>query len=64
MDDMLGGIVPLAFVGSIAGMVLGLALEASVGPGSLWGIGPWIGALGIMGTGFTGGILVGMMTSS
>ena len=49
---------------SLAATALGITLEALAGPGSLWGISAWIGALGIIGTGLSGGVLVGKIFHS
>ena len=54
MDDVQRSVALPVFRVSLLGAVLGLTAEYFVGPGSFWGIGPWIGALGITGTVLSG----------
>ena len=64
MDDALAAVALSALPLSLAGMTLGFTMEYFAGPGSLWGISAWTGALGFIGTALSVGVLVGKMTRS
>ena len=49
---------------SLALLAVGLFAEGVAGPYSLWGIGPLIGTVGVLGTGLSGGIYWGMLEDS